>query len=104
MYMDDAIRATIELMEADKKAIKVRSSYNVGAMSFSPREIYQAIKMHYPNFEIVYKPDFRQEIAQTWPHSIDDSEAREEWGWSPNFDLGKMTEDMLANLAGKEVV
>ncbi len=104
MYMDDAIRATIELMEADAEHIKVRSSYNMSAMSFSPKEIYNTIKLHYPNFEINYKPDFRQKIASSWPHSIDDTEAREEWGWNPSFDLGKMTEEMLANLAGKEVV
>ncbi len=104
MYMDDAIRATIELMEADPNNVKVRSSYNVSAMSFSPKEIYNAIKLHYPQFEISYKPDFRQQIASSWPYSIDDSEAREEWGWNPCFDLGKMTEEMLTNLAGKEVV
>ena len=103
MYMDDAIRATMELMEADKKAIHVRSSYNVSAMSFSPEEIHKAIKIHYPNFKITYKPDFRQEIASSWPQSIDDTEAREEWGWDPKFDLGKMTEEMLANLAGETV-
>jgi len=103
MYMDDAIRATIELMEAPRESVKVRSSYNVSAMSFSPHEIYDAIKRHYSNFNIIYKPDFRQIIADSWPHSIDDSEAREEWGWNPKFDLGKMTEDMLENLAGKEI-
>ncbi len=104
MYMDDAIRATIELMEADPEKVKVRSSYNVSAMSFSPKEIFNAIKLHYPQFEISYKPDFRQKIANSWPYSIDDSEARDEWGWNPNFDLGKMTEEMLTNLASKEVV
>ncbi|MEQ9422945.1 MAG: NAD-dependent epimerase/dehydratase family protein [Cyclobacteriaceae bacterium] len=103
MYMDDAIRATVELMEADADQIKVRSSYNVSGMSFSPEEIYNSVKMHYPNFEINYKPDFRQKIADSWPSSIDDTEAREEWGWDPQFDLGKMTEEMLTNLAGKEV-
>lgn len=104
MYMDDAIRATIELMEANPNTVKVRSSYNVSAMSFSPKEIYNAIKLHYPQFEISYKPDFRQQIASSWPYSIDDSEAREEWGWNPRFDLGKMTEEMLTNLVSIEVV
>ena len=104
MYMDDAIRATIELMEADKSKVHIRSSYNVAAMSFSPKEIYNAIKMHYPQFRIRFEPDFRQEIASSWPQSIDDTEAREEWGWDPQYDLGKMTEEMLTNLAAKEVV
>ncbi|CAK9072059.1 Uncharacterized epimerase/dehydratase SAV0553 [Durusdinium trenchii] len=104
MYMDDAIRATVELMEADKSSIKVRSSYNVSAMSFSPEEIHNAIRLHYPQFEVSYRPDFRQKIANSWPQSIDDTEAREEWAWDPKYDLGKMTEEMLTNLVGREAV
>lgn len=98
MYMPDAIRATIELMEAPREKINIRTSYNLSAMSFSPKEISAEIKKHLPEFEINYKPDYRQEIANSWPQSIDDSVASQDWGWKPEYDLGKMTEDMLANL------
>lgn len=98
MYMPDAIKATINLMEAEASQISVRSSYNVGAVTFSPEEIYREIKQHHPQFEISYRPDFRQQIADTWPSSIDDSQARIDWGWEPSYDLAKMTEDMLENL------
>lgn len=98
MYMDDAIQATIQLMDADQDAIKVRYSYNLAAMSFTPAEIAAEIRKHIPDFKIVYKPDFRQEIAQSWSESIDDIKAREEWNWKPAFDLSKMTEDMLYHL------
>lgn len=98
MYMPDAIRATIELMEAPKEKINIRTSYNLSGMSFSPKEIAAEIKKHIPEFEVSYKPDYRQEIANSWPQSIDDSVAAKDWGWKPEFDLGKMTEDMLANL------
>lgn len=102
MYMPDAIRATIELMEAPKEAIKVRTSYNLSGMSFSPKEIAASIQKHIPDFTISYKPDSRQAIADSWPQSIDDSVAREDWNWKPEFDLDAMTEDMLKNLtAGK---
>lgn len=99
MYMPDAIRATIELMEADKSKISVRSSYNLGAMSFSPKEIAAEIKKHIPEFTISYEPDYRQQIADGWPQSIDDELARADWGWKPEYCLEKMTTDMLKNLA-----
>src|SRR5689334_21266284 len=98
MYMPDAIRATIELMEADAKKISVRTSYNLSAMSFSPKEIAAEIKNHIPDFSISYKPDYRQPIADSWPQSIDDSVARKDWGWKEEFDLAAMTKDMLDNL------
>lgn len=98
MYMDDAIRATIELMEAPEEKIRTRMSYNLGGMSFSPKEIAGSIQKHIPDFSIDYAPDFRQQIADGWPQSIDDSIAREHWGWNPRFDLDSMTADMLENL------
>jgi len=98
MYMQDAIRATIELMEADAKKIKVRTSYNLSGMSFSPKEITGEIKKHIPDFNTVYNPDYRQAIADSWPQSIDDSAARKDWGWKNEFDLAAMTKDMLENL------
>ncbi|RYY40378.1 MAG: NAD-dependent epimerase/dehydratase family protein [Chitinophagaceae bacterium] len=98
MYMPDAIRATIELMEAPKEQIKVRTSYNLSGMSFSPKEIAAEIKKHIPGFTIDYKPDYRQAIADSWPQSIDDSVAREQWGWNEEYGLARMTADMLANL------
>ena len=98
MYMPDAIRATIELMEAPIENIKVRTSYNLSGMSFSPKEIASEIKKHIPEFEIVYEPDYRQQIAESWPQSIDDSAAKKDWGWKPEFMLPSMTEDMLENL------
>jgi nucleoside-diphosphate-sugar epimerase len=98
MYMPDAIRATIELMEAPASSISVRTSYNVSAMSFSPEEIGAEIKKHIPDFTMTYAPDYRQEIADSWPKSIDDSVARSDWGWKPEYNLDKMTLDMLTNL------
>ena len=98
MYMPDAIRATIELMEADANKISVRTSYNLSGMSFSPKDIAQEIKKHIPEFAITYKPDYRQQIAESWPQSIDDSVARNNWGWKEDYDLAAMTTDMLANL------
>jgi nucleoside-diphosphate-sugar epimerase len=98
MYMPDAIRATIELMEAPKEKITVRTSYNVAALSFSPREIAAEIKTHIPDFTIQYNPDYRQSIANSWPQSIDDSVARADWGWKHEYDLSRMTADMLENL------
>lgn len=100
MYMPDAIRATVELMEAPAKNIAVRTSYNISAMSFSPEEIAAAIKKHIPDFGIDYRPDYRQQIANSWPRSIDDSAARTDWGWKPEYDLERMTDDMLKNLNG----
>jgi nucleoside-diphosphate-sugar epimerase len=101
MYMPDAIRATIELMEAPAEKISVRSSYNLSGMSFSPKEIGASIKQHIPEFQLDYKPDFRQKIADSWPASIDDSLARTDWNWKPQFDLEAMTSDMLTNLAAQ---
>ena len=101
MYMDDAIRATISLMQADGEKLSVRTSYNLNALSFTPAELADAIKKYLPDFEISYKPDFRQKIADTWPASIDDSIAQKDWGWKAEFDLDKMTKTMLENLKMK---
>jgi nucleoside-diphosphate-sugar epimerase len=98
MYMPDAIRATIELMEAPVEKISVRTSYNLSGMSFSPKQIAAEIKKHLPEFEISYKPDYRLAIAESWPQSIDDSVARRDWGWKEEYDLAAMTNDMLENL------
>lgn len=98
MYMTDAIRATIELMEAPAEKIKIRTSYNLSAISFSPEEIAAEIQKHVPEFTINYAPDYRQDIANSWPQSIDDSAARAEWGWKHEYDLAAMSEDMLVNL------
>lgn len=98
MYMPDAIRATMELMEAPAHSIGVRTSYNVAGMSFSPKEISHSIQRHIPEFAIQYKPDYRQQIADSWPQSIDDSVANKDWGWKPQYDLDKMTDDMFINL------
>ena len=98
MYMDDAIKATIQIMQAPAEEIKIRSSYNLAAMSFTPTEIAAEIKKHIPDFTISYKPDFRQTIADSWPASIDDSQARADWNWHHEFDLESMTVDMLKNL------
>ena len=98
MYMPDAIRATIELMEAPAADIQVRTSYNLSSMSFSPAEIAEEIKTHIPEFEITYQPDYRQAIADSWPKSIDDSVARSDWKWKHEFDLSKMTNDMFNNI------
>ena len=99
MYMPDAIRATIELMEAPIEKISIRTSYNISAMSFSPAEIAGEIKKTIPELKINYAPDYRQAIAQSWPQSIDDKVARNDWGWKPEYDLARMTSDMLENLS-----
>ena len=98
MYMPDAIRATIELMEAPADKISIRTSYNISGMSLSPKEIGAEVKKHVPDFKISYKPDYRQAIANSWPQSIDDSVARKDWGWKEEYDLSAMTSDMFANL------
>jgi nucleoside-diphosphate-sugar epimerase len=98
MYMPDAIRATIELMEAPAEKVKIRSSYNLAGVSFTPKQIAAEVSKHIPNFEMSYKPDFRQEIADSWPQSIDDSFAQKDWGWEAKYDLQKMTNDMIENL------
>ena len=98
MYMHDALKATISLMDAPAESVKIRSSYNIAGMSFTPKQIAEEIKKHIPEFTISYKPDFRQAIADSWPASIDDTYANKDWGWKPDFDLAKMTDDMLMNL------
>ena len=98
MYMPDAIRATIELMEADASKISIRTSYNISGMSFSPKEIAAEIKKHIPEFSISYNPDYRQAIADSWPQSIDDTVARNDWGWKEEFALERMVGEMLENL------
>jgi nucleoside-diphosphate-sugar epimerase len=98
MYMSDAIKATIGIMQADAEKIKIRSSYNLAGFSFSPKEITAEIKKHLPDFKISYKLDSRQDIANSWPQSIDDSRAQQDWGWKPEFDLSGMTLDMIRNL------
>jgi nucleoside-diphosphate-sugar epimerase len=100
MFIDDAINATIGIMEAKPEEVKLRSSYNLAAISFAPEEIAASIRKHIPEFQMHYKPDFRQAIADSWPNSIDDSEARNDWGWSHTYDLREMTEVMLENLQG----
>lgn len=104
MYMDDAIRGTIELMEAPAEKIKSRMAYNISAMSFSPKEITASIRKHIPDFSISYAPDFRQQIADGWPQSIDDEATRSDWGWKPRFDLDAMTADMLQHLKERYAV
>lgn len=101
MYMDDAIRGTIELMEAPAEKIKSRMAYNFSAMSFSPKELAAVIQSRIPEFEISYAPDFRQQIANGWPQSIDDADARADWGWKHEFDVHKMSDSMLQNLKHK---
>ncbi len=100
MFMDDAINATIGIMEANPDEVKIRSAYNLSAISFGPEDIAASIRKHIPDFEIVYQPDFRQDIADSWPNSMDDSQAREDWGWAHTYDLDEMTEEMLENLQG----
>ena len=99
LYMPDAVKATLDVMHADPGKIKMRMSYNLAAMSFAPEEIADSIKEHIPDFQIAYNPDYRQAIADTWPAVIDDSLAREHWGWKPAYDLEAMTKDMLENIA-----
>lgn len=98
MYMPDAIRGTIELMEAPANTISVRHSYNLSAMSFAPADLAAEIKKSIPGFSVAYTPDYRQQIAESWPQSIDDSVARRDWGWKPEFDLPRMTTDMLRHM------
>jgi nucleoside-diphosphate-sugar epimerase len=102
LYMPDAVRATLELMQAPAGAIRIRTSYNLGGLSFTPAELADAIRQNRPEFEIDYAPDFRQQIAQSWPASLDDSDAQTDWGWKPEFDLSSMTLDMLTQLAARQ--
>ncbi len=101
MFMDDAIRATISLMEAPAEKLSIRSSYNLGGISFTPKQLAESIKAEIPDFEISYEPDFRQPIADSWPSSIDDSQAQKDWNWKHEFDLEKMTKAMLKGLKNK---
>jgi nucleoside-diphosphate-sugar epimerase len=103
LYMDDAINATLQLMDAPKESIKVRTSYNLGGMSFTPAELAEEIKKEIPEFTIDYKPDFRQAIADSWPSSIDDSVAKKDWNLSYEFGISEMTKDMIKNLKKKLV-
>jgi nucleoside-diphosphate-sugar epimerase len=102
MYMEDAIEGTLRLMEAPQDQLTVRTSYNMGAMSFTPAQMAESIRAHIPDFEISYAPDYRQEIADTWPESINDARAREDWGWNPRFGLDETTKEMLDRL--REIV
>jgi nucleoside-diphosphate-sugar epimerase len=95
MYMPDCLKATVELMEADFAGLNHHSSFNLTGMSFAPADLAAEIKKHIPDFKMFYKPDYRQDIAETWPRTIDDSAARSEWGWKPDYDLASMTEDMI---------
>lgn len=99
MHMEDAIRATIEIMHAPAEQIRIRGSYNLAGISFTPKQIAEEIKKHIPDFTITYKPDFRQQIADSWPQSIDDSEARKDWAWAQKYDLAGLVDNMLKNLA-----
>jgi len=98
MYIDDAIRATLTIMEAPKEAVKIRNSYNLAGISFNPKEIAESVKNQVPDFEISYTPDFRQEIADSWPQSINDADAQKDWGWKNSTSLEKMTSIMIENL------
>ena len=97
MFMDDAIRATLELMEAPLESLNYHSNYNLSSMSFTAEELEKEIRAHV-DFNCLYKPDYRQDIADTWPISVNDDDARKDWGWEPKFDISKMTEEMITNL------
>ena len=101
MYMEDAINATVNIMQAPSENMSIRSAYNLAAISFTPKEIANSIKQHIPDFSISYEPDFRQKIADSWPMSIDDSQARTDWKWEHAFDLDRMTQDMIFHLQKK---
>lgn len=101
MYMPDAIRAIIELMEAPSEMVKIRTSYNLASMSFSPKELAREIRKYYPQLKVIYRPDFRQEIADGWPRSIDDSCAQKDWGWKAEYSFEEMVKDMIENLKNK---
>ena len=98
MYMDDAIEATINIMEAPTEQIKIRTSYNLSSLSFSPKQIGEEIKRHIKNFKLFYSPDVRDKLAEGWPESINDDHARKDWGWKPNFNLSQMVNDIILNL------
>ena len=98
MYLEDAVNATVQIMQVKANQINIRTSYNLSAMNFTPKELASAIHQHLPHFTMTYKTDYRQAIADSWPDSIDDTKAREDWGWLPNYNLSKMTKDILENL------
>ena len=98
IFMDDAVRSILEIMDAPKKNIKIRTSYNLSGISVSPKEITQSIQKNYPNFNVIYNPDYRQNIADSWPNDIDDSCAKEDWNWQPKYDLDSITQIMLQEL------
>lgn len=100
MYLSDCLKGTVDLLEADTKSLKQRT-YNMAAISFSPEELYLKIKQRLPDFKIKYAPDFRQAIADSWPQSLDDTRAREDWGWQPDYDLDAMVDDMLKKLSAE---
>jgi len=104
MYMNDAVAATIQLMQAKPAEVKLRTGYNLAAIDFTPAEMALEIKKHLQDFKILYKPDFRQEIAASWPSSIDDSEARKDWNWKHQFDLAAITKEMLKNIKTESIV
>ena len=104
MYMDDAVAATIQLMQAKPADVKLRTGYNLAAIDFTPAEMALEIKKHLPDFKISYKPDFRQEIAASWPSSIDDTAARKDWNWQHQFDLAAITKEMLKNIKTESIV
>ena len=101
MFMDDVIKATVDIMTASKDAIKIRSSYNLAAISFTPKDIAESIKRYIPNFEMTYSPDYRQDIADSWPKSINDFHARQDWNWKHKFKLEDITKEMLLQLGKK---
>ena len=103
MYMEDAVNATVQIMQAKTDQIKIRTSYNLSAINFTPKELASEIQKHITNFTITYNNDYRQDIADSWPNSIDDSKAREDWGWSPNYTLSKLTKDILDNLLAQKI-
>ena len=102
MYMNDAVNATIQIMQADTKDVQIRTAYNLAAISFTPEEIAAEIKKFIPDFTVTYKPDFRQDIADSWPQTIDDSQARSDWNWSHQYGLSEMTEDIIKNLQAQK--
>ena len=103
MYMDDAVNATVQIMQAKPEDITVRTSYNLSAMDITPKELASEIQHTIPNFTINYRPDFRQKIADSWPQIIDDTKAREDWNWSHKYTISSMTKDMLKNLQAQKI-
>ena len=99
--MDDAIKATIGIMEVPSKNIKIRTSYNLSSLHFSPKELEEEIKKYFQDFKVIYKPDHRDELAKSWPQSISDTHARNDWGWKPNFNLSQMVSDIILNLTNR---